>query len=413
MSSPSTDSSANASKIGLPMFVLMLNLFIALLGQGMVIPILPDYLKQFGAAGTAAGYMVAAFGAAQFLFSPIGGQLSDRFGRKKLIIAGLFFTVISDYLFAVGHNLPLLYAARFIGGIGLGLMVPSVMAYVADSTTPATRAKGMGYLGAAMNLGMVLGPGLGGLIAGFGIRAPYYWAAGLGLLATVMSLLLRETLTPERRAAAAAAGHTERTSVGKQIADSFRTPYFHYLLLALVMTFGLVNYETVYSLFVEQKYGFDAGKISIIITLGAIIGVICQIWLLDRMVRRFGEMKLIRLSLIVTAIALLLMLIKFNLIYLLLVSALFFAFNSFLRPTVGTLIANAAGERQGYAAGLNTTYTSLGSIIGPLLAGWLFDVQLNLPYLLGAVILAAALGLTIGRFGRVVLYDKEAAHERT
>lgn len=388
------DASGKSSKIGLPMFVLMLNLFIALLGQGMVIPILPEYLKQFDAAGTAAGYLVAAFGAAQFLFSPIGGQLSDRLGRKKLIIAGLLFTVVSDYLFAVGHTLPLLYAARFIGGIGLGLMVPSVMAYVADSTTPATRAKGMGYLGAAMNLGMVLGPGLGGLIAEFGIRVPYYCAAGLSLLAAGLSLLLRETLTPERRAAA---GVHKRQPIARQVADSFRTPYFRYLLLVFVMTFGLVNYETVYALFVEQKYGFDARSISIVITLGAVIGIVCQIWLLDRAVRRFGEIRLIRLSLILTAAALVLMLIQFNLVYLLLISAIFFAFNSFLRPTVGTLIANAAGDRQGYAAGLNTTYMSLGSIVGPLLAGWLFDVQINLPYVLGAVILLAALALTGGR----------------
>ncbi|NGZ76353.1 MFS transporter [Saccharibacillus alkalitolerans] len=391
--SPSSSPEKPAA-VGLPMFVLMLNLFIALLGQGMVIPILPDYLKQFGAAGTAAGYLVAAFGAAQFLFSPIGGQLSDRFGRKKLIIAGLFLTVISDYLFAVGHTLTLLYAARFIGGMGLGLMVPSVMAYVADSTTPDTRARGMGYLGASMNLGMVLGPGLGGIIAEFGIRVPYYCAAGLGLLATIMSLLLRETLTPERRAAALSAGRTGRAPIARQVADSFRTPYFRYLLLVLVMTLGLVNYETVYALFVEQKYGFDAGRISVVITLGAVIGIVCQVWLLDRMVRRFGETKLIRLSLIVTAAALLLMLVKINLIYLLAVSALFFAFNAFLRPTVGTLIANAAGDRQGYAAGLNTTYTSLGSMIGPLLAGWLFDFRLNSPYILGAVILLAALFLT-------------------
>lgn len=396
-----------SNKIGLPMFVLMLNLFIALLGQGMVIPILPDYLKQFGAAGTAAGYLVAAFGAAQFLFSPIGGQLSDRFGRKKLIIAGLFLTVISDYLFAVGHTLTLLYIARFIGGMGLGLMVPSVMAYVADSTTTETRAKGMGYLGASMNLGMVLGPGLGGLIAEFGIRMPYYCAAGLGLLATLLSLLLRETLPPEHRQAA---GRRKREPFIRQITDSFRTPYFRYLLLVLVMTFGLVNYETVYALFVEQKYGFDARSISIVITLGAVIGIICQMWLLDRMVRRFGEMRLIRISLVVTAIALILMLVKFNLVYLLAVSALFFAFNSFLRPTAGTLIANAAGDRQGYAAGLNTTYTSLGSMIGPLFAGWLFDVQLNLPYILGALILLAALALTMGRSMRPA-QEREIAHE--
>ncbi|MDO3409987.1 MFS transporter [Saccharibacillus sp. CPCC 101409] len=401
--------SASSRRFGLPLLILMLNLFIALLGQGMVIPILPDYLKQFDAAGTAAGYLVAAFGAAQFLFSPVGGQLSDRFGRKKLIMTGLFFTVVSDYLFAISHTLGLLYAARFIGGIGLGLMVPSVMAYVADSTTPQTRAKGMGYLGAAMNLGMVLGPGLGGLIAGFGIRVPYYCAAGLGLIATILTLLLRESLPPELRRTAGS-NRRGREPLLRGIADSFRTPYFRYLLLVLVMTFGLVNYETVYALFVEQKYGFDAGRISIVITLGAVIGIVCQLWLLDLLVRRLGETKLIRLSLVVTAAALLLMLIKINLFYLLTVSALFFAFNSFLRPTVGTLIANAAGDRQGYASGLNTTYMSLGSVAGPLLAGALFDRQPNSPYILGAFILLAALSLT-GRSERTPASERKLNHE--
>ncbi|WP_241781726.1 MFS transporter [Paenibacillus sp. DMB5] len=156
------------------LFILMLNLFIALLGQGMVIPILPEYLKQFNAAGAAAGYLIAAFGAAQFIFSPVGGQLSDRLGRKPMLIAGLLLTVISDLMFAVGDTLTILYIARFIGGIGVGIMVPANMAYVADMTTPDTRAKGMGYLGASMNLGMVLGPGLGGLIAELGIRVPYF-----------------------------------------------------------------------------------------------------------------------------------------------------------------------------------------------------------------------------------------------
>lgn len=376
-----------------PLFILMLNLFIALLGQGMVIPILPEYLKQFDAGGTAAGYLIAAFGAAQFIFSPIGGQLSDRFGRKKMIMAGLFLTVISDLMFAMSSTLPLLYLARFIGGMGLGLMVPSNMAYVADITTHETRAKGMGYLGAAMNLGMVLGPGLGGIIAEWGIRMPYFFASGLGLLATLLTIFMPETLTPDKRKVPQPL--KGRETMGKQIAQSFRTPYFRYLLLILVMTFGLVNYETVYALFVEQKYGFDAAKISIIITIGAVIGIIVQVWLLDRFIRRMGEIKLIRLSLIVTPIALVLMLVKVNLTYLLVVSALFFAFNAFLRPTVSTLISKAAGDRQGYASGLNTTYTSLGNILGPVLAGSLFDKNINIPYIFGAIILLASLSLTI------------------
>jgi DHA1 family multidrug resistance protein-like MFS transporter len=148
----------NTKMIKLPLLVLMLNLFIALLGQGMVIPIFPEYIKQFNTGGASVGYLLAAFSAAQFFFSPIGGSLSDRYGRKIMITSGMFFTVISDFIFAVSYKMTLLYIARFIGGIGLGIMVPSVLAYVADVTTEETRVKGMGYLSASMNLGMVLGP---------------------------------------------------------------------------------------------------------------------------------------------------------------------------------------------------------------------------------------------------------------
>ncbi|MEW4368413.1 MFS transporter [Paenibacillus kandeliae] len=379
---------------GFPLGILMLNLFIALLGQGMVIPILPEYLKQFDAAGTAAGYMIAAFGAAQFIFSPIGGRMSDRYGRKKMILSGLFLTVISDYMFAVSYNLPSLYMARFIGGIGLGIMVPSVLAYVADVTTNTTRAKGMGYLSAAMNLGMVLGPGIGGIIAQYGIRVPYLVAAALGLVATVMTLLLKETLPPERRTQQLR-GQQATPSMVSQLVSSFHTPYFRYLLLILVMTFGLVNYETVYALYVEQQYSFTSAQIAIIITLGAVIGIAVQIWALDKVIRRIGESRLIRLSLIMTAVALVLMLIPVNLWYLLAVSSLFFAFNAFLRPTVNTLLANhARDDEQGFVAGLNTTYGSIGNIAGPIVAGTLFDYRIGLPYMIGAIVLLAALLLT-------------------
>lgn len=369
-----------------PLLILMLNLFIALLGQGMVIPILPDYLKQFNAAGTAAGYLVAAFGTTQFIFSPIGGQLSDKHGRRIMILSGLFLTVISDFIFAISHALILLYLARVIGGVGIGIMVPSVLAYVADITTKETRAKGMGYLSAAMNLGIVLGPGLGGIIAQFGLRVPYFFAAGLGFVATILTFILPETLPLEKRNVLKTSEKQE--SIVNQLMQSFHKPYFKHLLLILVMTFGLVGFETVYSLFVQDKYGFTSKDISILITLGAAIGIVVQIWLIEKAIRLVGEYNLIRISLAMLALSLLLMLIKVNFIYLIAVSSIFFAFNSLLRPTVNTLLSNEAGNNeQGFVSGLNTTYMSMGNIVGPIIAGSLFDKQINLPYVISALIL--------------------------
>lgn len=378
-----------------PLYILMLNIFIAIIGQGMVMPILPDYLKQFNQGGSAAGYLVAVFAAAQFIFSPIGGQLSDKYGRKKMILCGMSLTVASDFIFAISHELILLYIARFIGGIGLGIMIPSNLAYVADTTTRETRAKGMGYFSAAMNLGMVLGPGLGGLIAKFGIRVPYFCASFLSLIATLLTFALPETLTKEKRNQIQASKKQENPI--KQLISSVHGSYFKYLILIFVMTFGLQNYETIYSLYVKQKYGFSSEVISIIITLGAIIGIVVQVGLIDRVIKRYGEYKLIRCSLLMSAAALVLMLVRVNLIYLLAVSAVFFAFNSFLRPTVNTMLSNEAGNEQGFVSGLSNTYTSLGGIIGPVMAGNLFDKNINLPYALGAVILIGTIGLTFGK----------------
>jgi DHA1 family multidrug resistance protein-like MFS transporter len=304
-----------------------------------------------------------------------------------MIFSGMILTVIADFIFAVSPYLNLLYIARFIGGIGLGIMIPSVLAYVSDVTSNDTRAKGMGYLSAAMNLGMVLGPGIGGIIANFGIRVPYFFAAALGVASTLLTLILPETLPKDKRTTSK--GAEQQESIVKQLVQSVHTSYFRYLLLIFIMTFGLVNYETVYSLFVEQKYGFTTQEVSVLITIGAVIGIIVQVGLIDKVIKRFGEYKTIRISLVMAAIALVLMLLKVNFIYLILVSAVFFTFNSFLRPTVNTMLSKEADDQQGFVSGLNNMYTSFGNIIGPILAGKLFDKQINLPYMFGAIILLA------------------------
>ncbi|GIP41086.1 tetracycline resistance MFS efflux pump [Paenibacillus sp. J31TS4] len=392
-----------------PLILLMINMFIAMLGIGLIIPVLSEFLAEFGAGGKAAGNLVAAFGLTQFLFSPIGGEWSDKYGRKIMIVSGLALFSISNLLFALASELWLLYLSRLIGGIGAAAMIPAMMAYVADTTTEEQRGKGMGLLGAAMSLGFVIGPGIGGLLAAFGLRTPFFVSAGFGLLAMIGSLLvLPETLTKakmrEHREAV-----VKKESIFLQFARSFKAPYFILLLLVFTLTFGLANFETIFPLFVDRKYGFDTGDIAILITVGALIGTFIQAALIDRLIRRFGERKLINASFLVSALTLVLMLLSGNFWYVLGVTILFFTFTAIMRPAINTLLSKMAGEEQGFVAGMNNAYMSLGNICGPMLAGVLFDQHADYPYLLAALILLGSLAVSTVWGRRVKSKSAQAA----
>ena len=378
-----------------PLVLLMANMFIAMLGIGLIIPVLPEYLKEFGAGGKTAGYLVAAFGLTQFLCSPIAGEWSDKYGRKIMIVSGLALFTLSNFLFAAASDIWMLYLSRLLGGISAASMIPSIMAYIADVTTEEKRGKGLGMLGAAMSLGFVIGPGIGGFLAELGLRTPFYVSAGVGGLAMLSSLLLLpESLTKEVRLANRQKV-VEKVSMMTQFAKSFKAPYFIYLLLIFTLTFGLSNFEAIFPLFVDKKYNFTARDISVLITVGALIGAIIQAVLIDKLIRRFGERTLINSTFLLSAASLILMLLSGNFWYILLVTLFFFTFTSIMRPAINTLLSKMAGEEQGFVAGMNNAYMSLGNIFGPALAGILFDLHLDFPYIIGAVILFLSFGLSV------------------
>ncbi|CAH0122764.1 MFS transporter [Paenibacillus sp. CECT 9249] len=378
-----------------PLFLLMVNMFIAMLGIGLIIPVLPEFLKEFNAGGQTAGYLVAAFGLTQFIFSPIGGEWSDKYGRKKLIIAGLALFSISNLLFAIASHVWLLYFARLLGGIGAAAMIPSMMAYVADTTTEEKRGKGMGLLGAAMSLGFVIGPGIGGFLAELGLRAPFYVSACVGALAMLSSLAFLPESLPKEKQLENRNIQVAKESLFRQFARSFKAPYFVLLILVFTLTFGLANFEAIFPLFVDHKYGFSAREISILITCGALAGVVIQALLIDKLIKRFGEKTLINLTFILSAIALVGMLLSGQFWYVMLVTLFFFTFTSIMRPAINTLLSKMAGEEQGFVAGMNNAYMSLGNIFGPALAGILFDTHVNFPYMFGALILVGSLALSL------------------
>lgn len=384
------------------MLLIMLNMFIVMLGVGLIIPVLPEFLKEFEAGGTTAGYLVAAFGLTQFVFSPLAGEWSDKYGRRLLIIIGMVLFTISNLVFAMAETLPMLYISRLIGGAGAAATIPAMLAYVADITTNENRGKGLGLIGAAMSLGFAIGPGIGGFLAELGLRAPFYVSAIVGALATVISLLfLPESLSEEARLAAKQV-NTKRENIFQQINRSFKSSYFLLLILVFSLTFGLANFEAIFPLFVDKKFLYTPRDISIIITVGALAGTIVQGIFIGRLIQRFGEKNLINLTFLLSAIAMILMLLSGNFIYILILTTLFFTFTSIMRPAINTLLSKSAGEEQGFVAGMNNAYMSIGNIFGPAVAGILFDVHVNAPYLLGAVILLLSLGLSLSkRRGRV------------
>ncbi|HZG13625.1 MAG TPA: MFS transporter, partial [Candidatus Bathyarchaeia archaeon] len=201
----------------------------------------------------------------------------------------------------------------------------------------------------------------------------------------------------------------KRENILLQMLKSVKAPYFLLLILVFTLTFGLANFEAIFGLYVDEKYGYTSTDISILITVGALMGVIIQSLCIDWLLRRFGEKKLINLTFLLSAITLVLMLFSGQFWYVLILTMLFFTFTSVMRPAINTLLSKMAGDEQGFVQGMNNAYMSLGNIIGPGLAGILYDVQIDLPYLFGAFILLISLFLSImydRRSGRQVLSER-------
>ncbi|OLN21584.1 MFS transporter [Domibacillus antri] len=375
-----------------PLFILMMNMFIVMMGIGLVIPIMPTIIHEFQADGKTFGFLIATFAFAQFLFSPLAGDLSDRFGRKNAIVFGLLLFSLSQFLFTFSEHLSLLYVSRLIGGIGGAFMIPSMMAFVADITTVETRAKGMGRLGAAMSFGFVVGPGVGGFLAAFGLRAPFIIAGVVAALAVIMSIFC---LKEPDKAPAVQKAPAHRDSLFKQMASSVTKPYFILLIMMFTLSFGLANYQSTISLYTDMKFDFSPSDISILMVVGGLAGVIVQAFVLDRVLERFGEVRVMNTMLVVAALSMLSILWAAGFVSVLIISGVFFTAASLLRPAINTTVSKMAGSEQGFAAGMNNAYMSVGNMVGPALAGTLFDVNMGLPYIFGSIIIGVTLIICI------------------
>ena len=368
------------------LYVLMFNLFITMGGIGVIVPVMPAYLDIFGVGGQVLGFLIAGFALAQFLFSPVAGDLSDRHGRKIFIIAGLIVYGSAQILFGLADAVWVLFIARFLSGAGAAFVMPPIMAYVADITSVEDRGKGMGMLGAAMSLGFMIGPGIGGALASFDLHSPFFVAGGSAILAAILSGVILPNV--KKAAVVGGAGRPPRENLLKQLARSTKTSYFVFLIIVFTFSFGISNFQATLSLYLDHKFNYSPGDISVILTVGGFVGVILQMFVIDKLFKKYGEMKVILVNLLLAAVTMLLVIFISGFFIILVVATLFSIATTFIRPAVNTLISKVAGSEQGFAAGMNNAYMSLGNMFGPALAGVLFDWNMDSPYILGTVVLA-------------------------
>ncbi|MCM3024897.1 MFS transporter [Heyndrickxia ginsengihumi] len=376
------------------LMMLLSNIFIAFLGIGLIIPVMPSFMDIMHLSGKTMGYLVAVFAVAQLIMSPLAGRWVDRYGRKRMIIGGLFIFSVSELIFGLGTNISLLYLSRFLGGISAALIMPGVTAYVADITSVEERSKAMGYISAAISTGFIIGPGIGGFIAEYGIRMPFFFAAVIAFAACLLSsLLLKDSLTKEQLIEISAT--SKHTNFLSDLKKSLNPLYLLAFMIVFVLAFGLSAYENVFSLFSDHKFGFTPKDIATIVTISSIFGVIVQIFMFGTIVDILGEKKLIQLCLIISAILAVASTMISNFFTVLLVTCFIFLAFDLLRPALTTFLSKAAGKEQGFVAGMNSTYTSLGNIAGPAIGGVLFDININYPYLFSAVVIFIGLCITM------------------
>lgn len=362
-------------------YLVLVNLFIVFLGVGLIVPVMPTLMREMSLEGKTMGYLVAAFSFAQLLMSPIAGKWVDSIGRKKLIVIGMFIFGLSEMLFGLGQDVKVLYVSRILGGISAAFIMPAITAFVADVTSLRERPKAMGYVAAAISAGFIIGPGIGGFLAEHGTRLPFFVAATLGLLGGVFSLVILKE--PERVLV-----EKEEEIIKPRFSKVLEPIYLIPMIIILVSSFGLAAFETVYSLFVDHKYGFTAKDIALIITVSGVLGIIFQVLTFDRIVAKIGEIRLIQICIGVSTIFIFAM-IKVSAYWsILLVTFVIFLLFDLMRPGLTTYLSKVAGNDQGFVGGLNSTFTSIGNIIGPSIAGILFDVHIDYPYVLAMFILA-------------------------
>lgn len=393
------------SRLKSPVALIGLVAFVDALGFAITLPVFPLYAKdELAATAAQITGVQAAYFAMSFIVGPILGRLSDRYGRRPILIISQLGSLLSYVVIAFAPSIWVVYLARMLDGITAGNF-STAQAYISDITEPRERAKRLGTTALAFSLGLSIGPALGGFVAGrFGPRAAYLVGATIGLATIVLTtFLLKESLNPEKRALAQAA----RAKTGSGFFSLIRVPAVAILLVvAFFAQFSFFSFQTVYVLW-AQKVVFPAESsahvseiVSYVLAFVGLCGIVVQLRMIGPLVKRFGEKSMLVAGL-ASRTAFFGLLVAFPVALMLPAAAPLLAFGTGMTlPNLAALQTYAApADRRGQILGTNQSAASLGSVLGPLVGGQLFEqvapgAPIALAMLLSGVALAVALLIT-------------------
>jgi MFS family permease len=376
--------------------ILFVSVLVDMIGFGIVLPLLPFYAEEFGASPLQVTLLIASYSAMQFVAVPVWGRASDRLGRRPFIVAGLFASAVSYLLFGLAESLLMLFVSRIAAGASGGT-ISVAQAYVADTTRPYDRAHGLGMLGAASGLGVLIGPAIGGYFSLYGYHVPGFIAAGLCAANGIAAIFfLPESRRPAtdrpRPSASVPRGGSQAASLGAWVTTMTAYPFVLLLAVYFLSIMSFTAMTSVLALFADRAHGMTAMDLGLMFATAGGTTVVVRGLLVGWLVRRVGERRIVQMGTVALSLSLLSIPLAPN-------EALMYALVPFWAlatgltfPSLASLVSQATDEdSQGSMLGGQQVVGGIGRVLGPVWAGALFgSVGIRSPFLVGAALVVVA-----------------------